>query len=188
MQPIATPPATQNPPDSPPADPLGASAPRPPASGQSGSFLWIVILLLVAGGIGFIVWRAKAAKAAATAPGKRGDLYFQSAVLTREGQKWDLAGTAFGTKLRWGLCNVANPFVKITDEAGKEVSLLTLFQGKVGGLDADKKGPVSAKVSGIILPGDFRLFFGYESFYDQRLPKEAGGPEEVEIRSVLQDR
>ena len=74
MQPIATPPATQNPPNPPPADPLGASAPRPPASGQSGSLLWIVILLVVAGGIGFIVWKAKAAKAAATGPGKRGDL------------------------------------------------------------------------------------------------------------------
>jgi multidrug efflux system membrane fusion protein len=36
--------------------------------------LWVVILLLVAGGIGFIVWKAKAAKAAATASLKRGDL------------------------------------------------------------------------------------------------------------------
>lgn len=44
-----------------------------PDSGQSGGLLWILILLLVAGGIGFIVWRAKQAKAAATASAKRGD-------------------------------------------------------------------------------------------------------------------
>jgi hypothetical protein len=121
-------------------------------------------------------------------PGKRGDLYFQSATLTRQGESWSLAGTAFGGKIRWGLCNVLNPFVKITDKAGKEVSRLTLFQGKVGGLEAGKRAPASARVSGITLPENFRLFFGYESFYDQSLPKEAGGPEEVEIRSILQDR
>ena len=39
-----------------------------------GGFLWIVILVLVAGGIGFIVWRAKSTKAAATAAAKRADL------------------------------------------------------------------------------------------------------------------
>ena len=121
-------------------------------------------------------------------PGKRGDLYFQSAVFTREGQSWNLAGTVFGGKIRWGLCNVLNPFVKITDKAGKEVSRLILFQGKVGGLEAGKRAPASARVSGITLPEGFRLFFGYDSFYDQSLPKEAGGPEEVEVRSSLQDR
>ena len=96
MQQTDTPPGTQTPAYSPPAKPpgadtprqpgstesrpadyakpLAASTPRQPASGQSGSFLWIVILLLVAGAIGFIVWRAKTAKAAATSQARRGDL------------------------------------------------------------------------------------------------------------------
>jgi multidrug efflux system membrane fusion protein len=96
MQQIDSPPGTQDPENSPPAKPPGASplrpsgltdsrpadfakpagtyAPRQPASGQSGGFLWILILLVVAGGIGFIVWRAKSTKAAALALSKRGDL------------------------------------------------------------------------------------------------------------------
>jgi multidrug efflux system membrane fusion protein len=56
------------------AKPLGAGTARPPASGPSGGLLWIVILLLVAGAIGFIVWRAKSIKAAATAMTRRGDI------------------------------------------------------------------------------------------------------------------
>jgi hypothetical protein len=121
-------------------------------------------------------------------PGRRGDLYFQSAVLTREGRTWNLAGTAFGGKIRWGLCNVLNPYLRVTDKAGKELGKLILFRGKVGGLDAAKKAPVTARLSGLALPGEFRLFFGYDFFFDQSLPKEAGGPEELEVRSSLPDR
>jgi len=97
MQQIDTPPGTQKPATPPPAKPPGANPPRQPgpaesgvadydygkpagaaalrqpASSQSGSLLWIVILLVVAGAIGFIVVRAKSIKAAATATAKRGD-------------------------------------------------------------------------------------------------------------------
>lgn len=77
-----SPPATPTATTSPPAKPLGNNTPyqsgstaaRPPASGPSGRLLWIVILVLVAGAIGFIVWRAKSIKAAATAMTRRGDL------------------------------------------------------------------------------------------------------------------
>jgi multidrug efflux system membrane fusion protein len=55
------------------AQPTDAGAPLPPASGQSGGLLWFVILVLVAGAIGFIVWKAKHAAAAGGAQAKRVD-------------------------------------------------------------------------------------------------------------------
>jgi multidrug efflux system membrane fusion protein len=74
MQPTDTLPGTKTPATSPPAKPLGDYAPSPPATGASGALLWIVIILLVAAGIGFIVHRAKARAAAVAAASKRGDV------------------------------------------------------------------------------------------------------------------
>ncbi len=73
MQQTDTPPGTQNPATSPSAKLSGANQPSPPASGQAGGFMWIIILLFVVGGIGFIVWRAKQTKAIAAAAAKRVD-------------------------------------------------------------------------------------------------------------------
>ena len=55
------------------AQPTRAGAPLSPASGQSGGLLWIVILVLVAGAISFIVWKARHATAAGGAQAKRVD-------------------------------------------------------------------------------------------------------------------
>ncbi len=73
MQPTDTLSATQPPATSTASRPSAAHPPVRPASGNSGGLLGIVILLLVAGGVGFLVWHAKSAKDAATASAKRAD-------------------------------------------------------------------------------------------------------------------
>jgi multidrug efflux system membrane fusion protein len=74
MQPTDTLPGTQRTEAFPAAKPAGAFRPQPPASGKSGGVLWVLILLAVAAGIGFIVWRAKSTRAAAAAMAKHMDL------------------------------------------------------------------------------------------------------------------
>src|ERR1039458_4599756 len=73
MQQSATPPETRNPTISPSIKPTGERRSAPAAAKASGGLLWIVILVLVAGGIGFLVWRAKSHAKAAAAMGKRAD-------------------------------------------------------------------------------------------------------------------
>jgi 4-amino-4-deoxy-L-arabinose transferase-like glycosyltransferase len=120
-------------------------------------------------------------------PNTRGDLFFQSAVLVREESGWSLSGTAFGSRLRWGPCYALNPFIKITDPNGRELSRLILSPGKVGGLDTATRAPVSAQTAIPALPERFRVFIGYDSFFSQNQPQDAGGPEEVEIRPGVED-
>ena len=121
-------------------------------------------------------------------PQTHGDLYFQKATLVRQAEGWRLSSSVFGSKVRWGSCFVVDPFVKITDGAGKEISRLVVFQGKVGGLDSPKRAPLGAAASLPLLPENFRVFFGYGSFFDQGLDREAGGPSQVEIAPLPQKR
>jgi multidrug efflux system membrane fusion protein len=73
MQQIDTPPDALKPVASPAGLSKGPSPSYQSASGQSGGFIWILILLFVIGGIGFVVWRARQTSAAATAATKRAD-------------------------------------------------------------------------------------------------------------------
>ena len=115
-------------------------------------------------------------------PDTRGDLFFQSAALIREGAGWNLAGTVFGSRLRWGPCFVIHPYIKIADENGRELSRLVLSANKVGGHETAVRGPATARTALPDLPDGFRVFIGYESFFSQNQPQDAGGPVEVEIR------
>ncbi len=114
----------------------------------------------------------------------RGDRYFQSATFTRGESGWRLAATVFGGRLRGGSSAVVNPFVKITDEAGREVCRLVIFSGKVGGLDAPKKPPAAAETRIAALPENFRVYFGCDSFVDQSSIPGAGRSEEFEVCPV----
>ena len=73
MQQIDTPPGAPKPAASPVGKTTGPSPSYQAASGQSGGFIWILILLFVIGGIGFVVWRAKQTRATAAAAAKRTD-------------------------------------------------------------------------------------------------------------------
>jgi len=115
-------------------------------------------------------------------PNTRGDLFFQSARLRREGQGWNLAGTAFGNRLRWGPCYAVEPYIKIAAPDGRELARLTISPGKVGGLDDAVRGPLTARMKVPGLPERFRVFIGYKSFFSQNQSQDAGGPVEIEIK------
>jgi 4-amino-4-deoxy-L-arabinose transferase-like glycosyltransferase len=114
-------------------------------------------------------------------PGERGDLYFQSAVLTRRASGWRLTATVFGPRLRWGPCFVENPYVRVEDEAGAPLARLVLYPGRLGGLDAPRRGPVTARADFSSRAERFRVYFGYDYFYDRARADEAGGPEEIQV-------
>lgn len=108
---------------------------------------------------------------------ERGDRYFQTATVTRGPTGWSMAATVFGGRLRAGTSAVVNPFVRITDEAGGEVSRLTISSGKVGGPDAARKPPATAESRIAALPEHIRIFFGCDAFFDQGIPGSEGASE-----------
>lgn len=96
----------------------------------------------------------------------------------------NLAAAVFGGRIRGGSSAVLNPFVKVTDGAGREVFRLVVFSGKLGGLDAQKKPPAAVQARIASLPPDFRVFFGCDSFIDQGANPSAGRSEEFEVCPV----
>lgn len=116
-------------------------------------------------------------------PNTRGDDYFQTVVLSKDSAVWTLSSTVFGGELRIGDDYVLNPFVRITDAAGKEEKTMILFDGRVGSLDAQRRGFAERSIKLSDLPEKYRVFVGYDSYYDSQNPEEAGGPELIEIET-----
>ena len=114
-------------------------------------------------------------------PGTRGDEYFQSVTLAGGDDGWNCASTAYGGELKWGDDQVVDPFVRITDAAGRELARLLVFEGSAGSFEAAKPGPLRASAALPGLPVDFRLFVGYARYLDNAQPGLAGGPELLEI-------
>ena len=114
-------------------------------------------------------------------PNNRGDEYVQNVTLTRAGGTWALSSELGEGELRWGDDYVLNPFVRITDRDGQEVMKWVLVPGKAGSYDAQERGPVKKSIPLENLPEDFRIFVGYESYFDREWPERAGGPELIEL-------
>ncbi len=110
-------------------------------------------------------------------PGRRGDDYFQIVTLTKTSSSWILSSSIFGGELRWGDDYVLNPFVQITDGEGKEIKKLFIFEGKIGSLEAKKRGPLTKTEVLPFLPETYKVFIGYDYYYDSEFPDLAGGPE-----------
>jgi hypothetical protein len=123
-------------------------------------------------------------------PDTRGDDYFQRVTLFKDSAVWTLSSVVFGGELRLGDDYVVNPFVRITDGAGEEVKTLVLFDGKMGSTEAKKRGFAERSIKMSALPEEFRVFVGYEFYYDGQYPQEAGGPLSVEIMTppLLENR
>jgi 4-amino-4-deoxy-L-arabinose transferase-like glycosyltransferase len=115
-------------------------------------------------------------------PNSRGDDYVQSVTLTRAGGSWTLSSEIRGGELRWGDDYVLNPLVRITDGDGKEIIKWVLAEGKVGSYDAQEKGPLRKSTAVDNLPDGFRVFVGYESYFDREWPERAGGPAFIELK------
>jgi hypothetical protein len=115
-------------------------------------------------------------------PNKRGDDYFQTVTLLKTEKAARLSSTISGGELRWGDDYVLNPFVQITDSEGKEIKKLVLLEGKVGSWDSPKTAPVRKSVNLPSLSDGFKIFVGYDYYYDNELPNLAGGPQSIEIK------
>jgi hypothetical protein len=114
-------------------------------------------------------------------PGTRGDDYFQTVILAKTSSSWDFSSFIFGGELRFGDDYVLNPWAKIRDAEGREVKRLILFPGKVGSVEAKRRGPLRRSIKFPALPEPCSISVGYEYYYDRELPDKAGGPEELDI-------
>jgi len=118
-------------------------------------------------------------------PNTRGDDYFQIVTLSKDSTVWNLYSTVFGGELRIGDDFVLNPFVQITDGDGNEFKKLSIFEGRVGSYEAKRRAFSQKSLKFFSLPENFRVFVGYDSYYDNQYPADAGGPTVIEI-AVLQ--
>jgi len=114
-------------------------------------------------------------------PDTRGDDYFQVVTFSKISAAWTISSTVFGGEFRSGDDFVLNPFVQITDPDGSEKRLMTVFNGKLGSVDGKRKAIAKKSVRMASLPEDFRVFVGYEYYFDPQYADQAGGPEVVEI-------
>jgi len=114
-------------------------------------------------------------------PNARGDDYFHIVEISKEKAVRSLSTIIFGNELRWGDDYVLNPFVKIIDSKGNEVKNLVIFKGRVGSLDADRRGPAKKSLDLLQLPEYFKVLVGYDYYFDQEYPERAGGPESIEL-------
>ncbi|MGB8953153.1 MAG: glycosyltransferase family 39 protein [Candidatus Aminicenantales bacterium] len=114
-------------------------------------------------------------------PNTHGDNYFQSVFITRKAGAVLLKSAAFGGELRWGEGYVLNPFVLIQDRDGKEIKKIFLYNGKVGSVEAQRKGPVEKTSILPALSDGYKVFVGYDYYFDKEHPDLAGGPELIEI-------
>jgi 4-amino-4-deoxy-L-arabinose transferase-like glycosyltransferase len=112
-------------------------------------------------------------------PGRRGDDYVQSATLTRAGGGWRLASAVYGGELRFGDDYIIGPFVRV--ESGGVATSYVLSEGKVGSIGAPAPGGIRKSFRLPPFAGPVRLFCGYDSYYDDQRPDQAGGPETVEL-------
>jgi hypothetical protein len=116
-------------------------------------------------------------------PNKRGDDYFQVVILSKKGGQWEIFSKAFGGKIRWADCYVLNPFVRLMTADNREIADMRLVDGRVGVIQAEKRGPVRKRQGLTSLPDGFKVLVGYDYFFDSRKPELAGGPEVIEIPS-----
>jgi hypothetical protein len=117
-------------------------------------------------------------------PNTRGDDYFQNVVLSKDSPVWTLSSAVFGGELRLGDDYVLNPFVRITDTEDKDVKTMVIFDGRVGSANAKRRGFAERSVRLANLPENYRVFVGYESYYDNQYPEKSGGPELIEITTL----
>jgi hypothetical protein len=114
-------------------------------------------------------------------PNTRGDDYFQIVTLSKDSAVWNLFSTVFGGELRIGDDFVLNPFVQITNVDGNEFKKMSIFEGRVGSYEAKRRAFSHKSLRFSSLPKNFRVFVGYDSYYDNQYPENAGGPTVIEI-------
>lgn len=79
---------------------------------------------------------------------------------------------------------VRDPYVRIADLRGREIVKLLVYQGKIGSLSS-VSGPWENSVVLSFLSSPYKIYIGYQFYYDNRHPQLAGGPLEIEIAGEL---
>ena len=118
-------------------------------------------------------------------PNKRGEDYYQIVTLSKSRAYWVLFSMIFGKELRWGDDYVLNPFVQILDSEGIEITKLIIFKGRAGSQEAERRGPIMKSKLIPFLPGNYRVYVGYDFYCDFKHPGQTGGPEKFEIFSSI---
>jgi len=76
-----------------------------------------------------------------------------------------------------------NPYVRITDSEDTEIVRVRISEGKVGSIGSSAASrQVWVSVSN--LPSRYKIYGGYEFYYDKSHRERAGGPFEVELPSL----
>ncbi len=117
-------------------------------------------------------------------PGIHGAEYGQMVALFNSKEKSVLWSRIFGGELTSGDDYVVDPYARITDSKGKEISRLLIYGGQVGSLRGSVPGPKENSVSLAPLPMRYKLYVGYQSYHDNRHRDRAGGPLEIELASL----
>lgn len=116
--------------------------------------------------------------------------YGQMVALFNSKEKSILWSRIFGGELTSGDDYVLDPYVKIVDSEGREMVRLLVYQGEVGSKGSIAgpgwvPGPRENSVILPPLPPKYRIYIGYQSYYDASHREEAGGPLEIEIGQIL---
>jgi hypothetical protein len=87
--------------------------------------------------------------------------YFQAVSLVSRGSAAALWSRVLGPSLRYKEGNILDPFVELRDAQGALLKTLTVFEGKLGALGADSRGPVEKKILLRDIPAGFRIVIGH---------------------------
>ncbi|GAH44349.1 unnamed protein product, partial [marine sediment metagenome] len=111
--------------------------------------------------------------------------YRQMVALFQSESKAVLWSRIFGGEVgSFGDDYVRDPYVRIADLQGREIAKLLVYEGKIGSLSS-VSGPWENSATLPFLPSPYRVSIGYQFYYDNRHPRVAGGPVEVEIAREL---
>lgn len=106
--------------------------------------------------------------------------YGQMVGLFRSKGKTLLWSRISGGELTAGNDYVVDPYVRIVDLKGREIAKLIIYEGKVGSIGS-VWGPKENLINLSRLPSEYRIYTGYQFYYDASHKEKAGGPLEVEI-------
>jgi len=116
-------------------------------------------------------------------PGVHSAEYGQMAAIFESEEKDILWSEIFGGELVVGNDYALNPYVRITDSEDTEIVRVRISEGKVGSIGSSAASrQVWVSVSN--LPSRYKIYGGYEFYYDKSHRERAGGPFEVELPSL----
>lgn len=117
-------------------------------------------------------------------PGTHFAEYGQMVVLFRSRTGNILWSRIFRGELTGGNDYVLNPYVRIAEVEGGEVIKLLIYNGTVGAIGS-VLGPRENSLILPNLPSGYKVYIGYDYYYDVSHKEKAGGPLEVEIGQIL---